>query len=342
MCVSDLIPEFDGVEKTSPNCVVIGDAADRFSYQNLNEAFRVLIGLEKPILFSLGQGWDTWCPCLLYVLLSDHVIWSLSRRYYKETDGLKLDVGVFMKALEVNRSCVCFLSFVLWWWSDRGPESDASDDCLFRSVRLWRSGRGGGKTIFRILPECSERHGPPAAWGDTRWITSTHSHVCFWCSCVNLSQVVMVGDDLVNDVGGAQRCGMKGVQVRTGKYRSVCFYSSAAASCVLWNQVQNEFLSGTDVIWPQGCAAVQHYIKLSNDIISQSSSSNQIIVVQCQSRPFLCLMRKVCWSDNQICFCVWGAVVLIWEQFSNPACVSESTADLKSEFTAVCRKSLSV
>lgn len=35
------------------------------------------------------------------------------------------------------------------------------------------------------------------------------------------SQVLMIGDDLVNDVGGAQCCGMKGVQVRTGKYRSV-------------------------------------------------------------------------------------------------------------------------
>lgn len=29
----------------------------------------------------------------------------------------------------------------------------------------------------------------------------------------------MIGDDLVNDVGGAQHCGIKGVQVRTGKYR---------------------------------------------------------------------------------------------------------------------------
>lgn len=58
MCVviSDLMAEFDGVDKTSPNCVVIGDAADKFSYQNLNEAFRVLIGLENPVLFSLGQG----------------------------------------------------------------------------------------------------------------------------------------------------------------------------------------------------------------------------------------------------------------------------------------------
>lgn len=51
-----LLPEFDAVDKTNPNCVIIGDAAENFSYQNLNEAFRVLIGLEKPVLFSLGQG----------------------------------------------------------------------------------------------------------------------------------------------------------------------------------------------------------------------------------------------------------------------------------------------
>jgi ribonucleotide monophosphatase NagD (HAD superfamily) len=29
----------------------------------------------------------------------------------------------------------------------------------------------------------------------------------------------MVGDDIRTDVGGAQACGMKGIQVRTGKYR---------------------------------------------------------------------------------------------------------------------------
>lgn len=53
-----LLPEFDNVDKADPNCVVIGDAAEKFSYQNLNEAFRVLTGLEKPVLFSLGQGYD--------------------------------------------------------------------------------------------------------------------------------------------------------------------------------------------------------------------------------------------------------------------------------------------
>jgi phospholysine phosphohistidine inorganic pyrophosphate phosphatase len=29
----------------------------------------------------------------------------------------------------------------------------------------------------------------------------------------------MIGDDIMSDVGGAQACGMRGVQVRTGKYR---------------------------------------------------------------------------------------------------------------------------
>ena len=31
--------------------------------------------------------------------------------------------------------------------------------------------------------------------------------------------VVMVGDDVVSDVGGAQDCGIRGVLVRTGKFR---------------------------------------------------------------------------------------------------------------------------
>ncbi|XP_039243133.1 phospholysine phosphohistidine inorganic pyrophosphate phosphatase isoform X2 [Pipra filicauda] len=73
----DLVPEFAEIDKTNPNCVVLGDAAENFTYANLNEAFRVLIGMEKPVLISLGRG-----------------------RYYKETDGLKLDVGAYMKALE--------------------------------------------------------------------------------------------------------------------------------------------------------------------------------------------------------------------------------------------------
>ena len=29
----------------------------------------------------------------------------------------------------------------------------------------------------------------------------------------------MIGDDIVSDVGGAQACGIRGLQVRTGKFR---------------------------------------------------------------------------------------------------------------------------
>ncbi|XP_072311842.1 phospholysine phosphohistidine inorganic pyrophosphate phosphatase [Eucyclogobius newberryi] len=134
-----LLPEFEGVDQSDPNCVVIGDAAEKFSYQNLNEAFRVLMGLDRPLLFSLGQG-----------------------RYYKETDGLKLDVGVYTKALEY--ACDVKAEVI-------GKPSQA----FFRSV-LGDMG---------IQPQ----------------------------------QALMIGDDLVSDVGGAQSCGMMGVQVRTGKYR---------------------------------------------------------------------------------------------------------------------------
>ncbi|KAJ8404803.1 hypothetical protein AAFF_G00331900 [Aldrovandia affinis] len=135
----DVLPEFDDVEKTDPNCVVVADAADKFSYQNLNDAFRVLIQLEKPVLFSLGRG-----------------------RYYKETDGLKLDVGVYMKALEY--AC------------DVEAEVVGKPAPMFFQSAL---------TDMGIQPQ----------------------------------QALMIGDDLVNDVGGAQNFGMRGLQVRTGKYR---------------------------------------------------------------------------------------------------------------------------
>ncbi|WP_243669442.1 HAD hydrolase-like protein [Methanoculleus chikugoensis] len=29
----------------------------------------------------------------------------------------------------------------------------------------------------------------------------------------------MVGDDIITDIGGARACGMKGILVKTGKYR---------------------------------------------------------------------------------------------------------------------------
>ncbi|CAD6189401.1 unnamed protein product [Caenorhabditis auriculariae] len=36
---------------------------------------------------------------------------------------------------------------------------------------------------------------------------------------LSAEEVVMIGDDIVSDVGGAQLCGIRGIQVRTGKFR---------------------------------------------------------------------------------------------------------------------------
>ena len=70
-----LAPDFDGLDLHQPNAVVVGDAGDHFSYAGLNQAFR-LLQVGAPLL-ALGRN-----------------------RYFKETDGLSLDAGPFVAALE--------------------------------------------------------------------------------------------------------------------------------------------------------------------------------------------------------------------------------------------------
>lgn len=135
-----VLPEFDAIDQSNPNCVVLGDAGDNFTYENLNKAFRILMNLEKPRLFSLGQG-----------------------RYYSDS-GLMLDVGAFTAALE--------------YAADVKAEIIGKPQPEFFKSALRDMG---------VVPE----------------------------------EAVMVGDDVVSDVGGAQNCGLTGVLVRTGKYRPV-------------------------------------------------------------------------------------------------------------------------
>ncbi|XP_040110768.1 phospholysine phosphohistidine inorganic pyrophosphate phosphatase isoform X2 [Oryx dammah] len=131
--------EFDQIDKSNPNCVVIADAGEGFSYRNMNKAFQVLMELENPVLFSLGKG-----------------------RYYKETSGLMLDVGPYMKALEY--AC--------------GIEAEVV-----------------GKPSPEFFKSALQEMG------------------------VEAHEAIMIGDDIVGDVGGAQRYGMRALQVRTGKFR---------------------------------------------------------------------------------------------------------------------------
>ncbi|XP_046372124.1 phospholysine phosphohistidine inorganic pyrophosphate phosphatase-like [Haliotis rufescens] len=132
-------PNFADIDTSNPNCVVMGDAADHFTYENMNKAFKLLMSLEEPVLISMGRG-----------------------KYYREEDENVLDVGAYMKALEY--ACDIEAEIV-------------------------------GKPSPSFFNAALEDMG------------------------VTSDKVVMVGDDVVNDVGGSQACGMRGVLVRTGKYR---------------------------------------------------------------------------------------------------------------------------
>nr|XP_038939169.1 phospholysine phosphohistidine inorganic pyrophosphate phosphatase isoform X2 [Rattus norvegicus] len=174
--------EFDDIDMSNPNCVVIADAGEGFSYQNMNRAFQVLMELENPVLISLGKGLivargysrlqvEAWINGSVgqdgeksdCSLLAVRELPHTEPRYYKETSGLMLDVGGYMKALEY--AC--------------GIEAEVV-----------------GKPSPEFFRSALQAIG------------------------VEAHQAIMIGDDIVGDVGGAQQCGMRALQVRTGKFRT--------------------------------------------------------------------------------------------------------------------------
>ena len=72
--------EFEEFSGQHPNCVVLGDAAEAFSYRNLNRAFRLL--LDGARLLAVGDN-----------------------RYFREAAGMSLDAGPFVRALEYAAGC---------------------------------------------------------------------------------------------------------------------------------------------------------------------------------------------------------------------------------------------
>lgn len=50
------LPEFEGLDCSDPNCVVIGGAEEHFTYENMNKAFRLLLTSENPVLLATGYG----------------------------------------------------------------------------------------------------------------------------------------------------------------------------------------------------------------------------------------------------------------------------------------------
>lgn len=118
--------------------VVIGDLGEGWSFATLNRALRLLMSDAAPPLVALGMT-----------------------RYWLAEDGLRLDAGAFVRALEyaAGRTAVVV-----------GKPDPAFYGAAVDALRL------------------------------------------------EADQVVMVGDDIRSDVEGAQRVGLTGVLVRTGKF----------------------------------------------------------------------------------------------------------------------------
>ena len=72
--------EFKEFSGASPDAVVLCDAAEAMSYENLNQAFRLLIKGAR--LLAVGDN-----------------------RYFREADGISLDAGPFIRALEYAADC---------------------------------------------------------------------------------------------------------------------------------------------------------------------------------------------------------------------------------------------
>jgi HAD superfamily hydrolase (TIGR01458 family) len=119
--------------------VIIGDLGECWDYRTLNRAFRLLHQNPEALLIALGMT-----------------------RYWMTEEGISLDVGPFVAALEhaIGRKALVF--------------------------------------------------GKPAA--------------AFFCAgaeklALAPAQVLMIGDDIQTDIGGAQAAGLKGALVKTGKFR---------------------------------------------------------------------------------------------------------------------------
>lgn len=119
--------------------VIVGDLGEQWDYRTLNRAFRLLHDDPHALLIALGMT-----------------------RYWMATDGISLDVGPFVAALEhaTGRTALVF-----------------------------------GKPAAPFFLAATEKLGLPPA------------------------QVLMIGDDIETDIGGAQAAGLKGALVKTGKFR---------------------------------------------------------------------------------------------------------------------------
>jgi HAD superfamily hydrolase (TIGR01458 family) len=125
------------LDQERPDYVLVGDLGEGFTYDRLNAAFRLLVGGAE--LLALQKN-----------------------RYWRTQEGLSLDAGPFVAALEY-------------------------------------------------------------ASGKSATVVGKPERAFFRLALVDMGlephEVAMVGDDTESDVAGAQAAGLRGILVKTGKYR---------------------------------------------------------------------------------------------------------------------------
>jgi len=131
------IAEEIGRSHPEPDAVVLGDAGHHFTYEALNTVFRLLM-----------RG-------LPFIVMARN-------RYFKEKDGLTLDMGAFVAGLEYSSG-----------------------------IKAEVVGKPAAPFFLSALEELG----------------------------VSPENAVLIGDDLSDDIGGAQAAGIPGMLVRTGKFR---------------------------------------------------------------------------------------------------------------------------
>lgn len=134
-----------------PDAVVVGDMGDELTFAALNRAFRALLGGASLVACQRNRCWQ-------------------------EPDGLTLDAGPFVAALEYAAGV-------------EGVVVGKPAQPFFRMAVASLENAGAGAILA----------------GET---------------------VLMVGDDLDSDVGGAQAADLRGVLVKTGKFRPSDFEGS--------------------------------------------------------------------------------------------------------------------
>lgn len=126
-----------GPSSPTPDVVVLGDAGPHFTFDRMNTAFRLVMGGLPLVAMA-------------------------KNRYFKESDGLTLDMGAYVVALE-----------------------------FATGTQATVVGKPAAPFFLGALEELG--------------VAPEHA--------------VLIGDDLRDDIGGAQAAGIPGILVRTGKFR---------------------------------------------------------------------------------------------------------------------------